>query len=582
MMKKIGILIVCMLLIIYTIPVMGLTSETQNIVVSQDPNQDYRSKVKHLDDGRLPPAPGEIAPGFVFEENNVIQIVTDPPEKTIQSSEETIIDILENIDEDLILGYLEDLVDFGPRVTGSGACAAAGDYIYNEFESYGLDARYDDWTYGSYSGNNIEGTLEGIDGSSDEIYVICAHYDSVSGSPGADDDGSGTAAVLAAAYVLSQYEFNHTIRFVAFDGEEQGLLGSYRYVEEVYGNGDNIVAVLNGDMIGYATNPTEASMIKIYENSASSWITDFTDEVNQNYEDYFELTVIPSGQSYGSDHASFWDFNYHSIFYHEYKWNDYYHSPQDIIENMDLDYDTRCSRLMIATLGELAEAQPMSEAPYIPDAPEGPSEWVPDIEATFTVITDDPEGDQIFYQMDWGDGETSDWEGPYPPNTQATLDHQFLELGTYEVSVRAKDIYSSTSEWSPTHTIEIIENSAPETPIISGPTTVKAQKLVDFSFISNDPEGHDIYYKVYWDDGHTTEWLGPYSSGESITLSHAWGEAGNYMIKCFAKDFIGDKSPQASHNLRVTKSRAITNPILQRMVEQIFAQFPILSRLLAR
>ena len=170
MRKKIGILIVCMLLIIYTIPVMGLTIETKNIVV----NQDWRSKVKHLDDGRLPPTPGEIAPGFVFEENNIVQIVTDPPEKTIQSSEVTIIDILENIDEDLILGYLEDLVDFGPRVTGSGSCAAAGDYIYNEFESYGLDARYDDWTYGSYSGNNIEGTLEGIDGSSDEIYVICA------------------------------------------------------------------------------------------------------------------------------------------------------------------------------------------------------------------------------------------------------------------------------------------------------------------------------------------------------------------------------------------------------------------------
>ena len=57
----------------------------------------------------------------------------------------------------------------------------------------------------------------------DEIYVVCAHFDSVSGAPGADDDGSGVAAFLACAYLMSQYEFNHTIRFVGFSGEEQGL-----------------------------------------------------------------------------------------------------------------------------------------------------------------------------------------------------------------------------------------------------------------------------------------------------------------------------------------------------------------------
>ena len=209
--------------------------------------------------------------------------------KKLLSDENAIIDILENIDEDLIVGYLEDLVSFGPRVTGSSACDAAGDYIYNEFVSYGLEARYDPWSYGSYSANNIEGTLPGIDEESDEIYIICAHYDSVSGSPGADDDGSGTAAVLAAAHVMSQYDFNNTIRFVAFSGEEQGLLGSYRYAEESYGNGDNIVAALNGDMIGYAENPTQASYIKTYENPASQWITDFTEEVSQTYSDYFEL-----------------------------------------------------------------------------------------------------------------------------------------------------------------------------------------------------------------------------------------------------------------------------------------------------
>ena len=162
----------------------------------------------------------------------------------------------------MILGYLENLTAFGPRVTGTSECYAAGDYIYNEFESYGLEVRYDDWSYSGYTDRKIEGTLDGLDESSDEIYIICAHYDSVSGSPGADDDGSGTAAVLAAARVMSQYQFDHTIRFVAFSGEEQGLLGSHEYVEEAVANADNIIAALNADMIAYAITENDGNNIK--------------------------------------------------------------------------------------------------------------------------------------------------------------------------------------------------------------------------------------------------------------------------------------------------------------------------------
>jgi len=284
--KKIIIILICMLLLVSSIPISGISN---NVSIDQEPNQNYRIRVKHLDDGRPPPLPGDIQPGFVFQTNEITQIISAPPIKALDSSEETIIEIIENIDEDLILGYLEDLVAFGPRVTGTTACHEAGDHIYDEFVSYGLEARYDDWSYGGYSGNNIEGTLHGIDENSEDIYIICAHYDTVSGSPGADDDGSGTAAVLAAAYVMSQYEFNHTIRFVAFDGEEEGLLGSHEYAKEASQNGDNIVAALNGDMIGYADNPTQASQVKIYENTASEWLTDFTETVSQKYSDYVLL-----------------------------------------------------------------------------------------------------------------------------------------------------------------------------------------------------------------------------------------------------------------------------------------------------
>jgi len=580
MKKRIKILLVCTLLVIYTMPVLGITNETNYTAITNlEPNQNYRLKVKHLDDDRLPPDPGELVPGFVFETHEKIQISTNPPSKSLTSNEETIIDILQNLDEDLILGYLEDIVAFGPRVTGSSACQAAGDYIYNEFVSYGLEAKYDDWSYYGYLGNNIEGTLYGVNESSDEIYIICAHYDSVSGSPGADDDGSGTAAVLAAAYLMSQYEFNHTIRFVTFDGEEQGLLGSHEYAEEAYGNGDNIVGALNGDMIGYAENPSQASMVKIYENSASQWITDFTEDVNQNYDEYFELTIVPSGSSSGSDHASFWAFGYHAIFYHEYKFNSYYHSSGDTIEHMDLDYCTRVSRLIIATLGELSEAQIMSEPPETPIKPNGPEEWPIDIEVIFSTSTIDPEGDSIYYLFNWGDGTDSGWIGPYPSGQTIEASHIWTELGDYEVKVMAQDIYNSKSDWSEPAIISIVENQPPEKPTITGPNTGKVGIPLEFTFVSMDPEGHDVYYMVIWGDGHIEDYVGPYASGEEATFSHTYSSAGDFNIIAKAQDQYGAKGQQNNFQLTITKNKAVTNPVLLRLLEKIMDQLPILRYL---
>jgi hypothetical protein len=581
--KKIIGIFVCMMLIVFVIPTSGSIFESNNSNLEiLDPYQNYRDKVKHLDDGKPSPGPGEVSPDFVFETNDVVKNVRDPPVKTLQSSKETIGDILEEVDEALILEYLTDLVDFGPRVTGTSACEQAGDYIYYEFKSYGLETRYDDWSYGGNSGNNIEGTLQGTDETSDEIYIICAHYDSVTGSPGADDDGSGTATVLAAAYAMSQYEFNHTIRFVAFDGEEQGLLGSHEYVQEAYDNGDNIVAVLNGDMIGFATNETEASMMKIKENSASTWITNFTYDVSQKYEEYIELTVIPSGSGGGSDHRSFWDFGYHAIMYQEYNFNDYYHSPQDQIGNMDIDYCTRMSRLEIATLGELAEGVGSPETPTKPD---GPEKWFIDVEASYSSNTIDQQGDQIYYLFDWGDGNNSGWIGPYSSGQTGEASHVWTELGNYEIKVMAKDNYNFISNWSEPLFLSIVENERPDKVTINGPNWGFGGEEYEFTFVSTDPDEHDLYYRINWDDGDDTGYIGPYASGETITLSHKWKEKGEYWIKVWAKDIIGDKSNQASHKINILTNSARSYqraPLFKQILERISQSFPVINYILNR
>ncbi len=125
-----------------------------------------------------------------------------------------IVNLIEKLNEDLILQFLENLTSFGPRVTTTEACEKSGDYIYNEFVNMGLDTRYHYWENNGLYGKNIEATIYGYDNTADEIYIICAHYDSVEDSPGADDDGSGVAAVMAAAKLMSGYICKNTVKFI--------------------------------------------------------------------------------------------------------------------------------------------------------------------------------------------------------------------------------------------------------------------------------------------------------------------------------------------------------------------------------
>jgi Zn-dependent M28 family amino/carboxypeptidase len=106
---------------------------------------------------------------------------------------------------------------------------------------------------------NLVATLPGSQAEArDRVYVICAHYDSRaagindpdSPAPGADDNASGTAAVLELARVFSRQTFDATIVFLLVAGEEQGLLGSHHWVEQAKSHGLRIAGVINNNVIG--------------------------------------------------------------------------------------------------------------------------------------------------------------------------------------------------------------------------------------------------------------------------------------------------------------------------------------------
>ena len=100
---------------------------------------------------------------------------------------------------------------------------------------------------------NVIATLQGTV-NPELVYVVSSHYDSVAVGPGADDDTSGTAALLEAARVLSRHPQPATIVFASFTGEESGLLGSREFVRRAVADKVQIVGALNNDMIGWAND----------------------------------------------------------------------------------------------------------------------------------------------------------------------------------------------------------------------------------------------------------------------------------------------------------------------------------------
>jgi len=361
-------------------------------------------------------------------------------------NEEEIIDMIKQLNESLYLGYLEDIVSFGARYTGTENCYEAGTYIYNEFSNMSLDVQYHNWIFGGLQDRNIEATLHGINNNSDEIYIICAHYDTVQRCPGADDDGSGVAALLSIAYIMEKYNFNHTIRFIAFSGEEQWMYGSREYAREAYENGDNIIAVLNVDMIGFAVTSTHYKYINLYKNEPSKWISDLTISLSQTYYDYILLDVISLGQA-PSDHVYFWHYGYDGVFYQEYEFNYFYHTPNDIIKKLNISYASRCSKLILTTLVELASSYAQNSPPDKPEI-SGPNSGKISEEYSYVIVTNEPENDEVSYYIDWGDGSMDDWTMMLPSGEEYNVTHIWGEEGDYEIKVKAKDQYGDESPWS--------------------------------------------------------------------------------------------------------------------------------------
>jgi len=217
-----------------------------------------------------------------------------------------------------------------------------------------LEAEFYNWSYGGFTSSNVIATLPGTDLNSTAQYILCGHYDTVAGAPGANDDGSGTAAVLAIASVLSQYQFNHTIRFITFSGEEVGTYGSFTYARDASFRGDNIVAVLNMDMIGYANSVEGGKVLRFFPPPRSYWIGDYAQNISMKYYSLLSMRVDILPNYRGADHQAFVDYGYDGVWIaHQdgYPWG---HSANDTADKLNWSYYTRATKFMLAITAEMA------------------------------------------------------------------------------------------------------------------------------------------------------------------------------------------------------------------------------------
>lgn len=236
------------------------------------------------------------------------------------------------------------------RYTFSGKpIRKAAHYMGEHMAALGLDVEYHVWY--DDSNPNVVGEIPGLKNPED-IFVIGGHLDDVQNTPGADDNASGSAATLLAAELLSQYQWDCTLRFAFWTGEEQGYFGSDAYAQRSYYRGENIVGYLNLDMIAYNTIGTSPGIDLVYHPymPLTQQLAGLMSDVIAAY----DLDLVPQlVYSYGgfSDHSSFWDYGYTSIHVieDENDFNPYYHSSGDTSAHIDLGYFTELTRASLAT-----------------------------------------------------------------------------------------------------------------------------------------------------------------------------------------------------------------------------------------
>jgi aminopeptidase YwaD len=299
----------------------------------------------------------------------------------------TVARIVSLVSQDSLTRTIRDLQDFGTRYSYRPKCESAAFYLRTRLTDLGYTVRLDTYylTSPTTRSFNVEATLDGT-AAPESIVIACSHYDSYStnfdSAPGANDDGSGTAAVIELARVLKQAQFRLSVKFLCFSGEEQWMKGSYHWVDSTATIESLIIpGVYNLDMFGYTAYDT--NMLYVTRNTASLSLGMLAESANVWYDIGLQVVNFLDEDCAG-DNAPFWEHGYKAVFACEdSEWgiwrgsDPYYHTPGDTIGNVRMGQVLRTTQLASAclatqTLGlewvDLAEGTRPQAASFKPQA----------------------------------------------------------------------------------------------------------------------------------------------------------------------------------------------------------------------
>lgn len=416
--------------------------------------------------------------------------------RSAQSRNRTITNIVREIDAKNIERTIRQLVSFGTRNTLSEqndpkrGIGAARDWLYAEFlkaaEASGGRMTVEKQSFEQPKAarvpqptelTNIVATLKGTQPeSASRIYVVSGHYDSMCSSPtdgkcdapGANDDASGTAAVLEMARVMSKYKFDATIVFMTVPGEEQGLLGATHYAEDAKQKAVNIDAMFTNDIIGNtlggngvrdrgtvrvfsegvpsnetAAEATVRRSVGGENDSASRQLARFIKETGESYVPQMKVMLVYRRDRYGrgGDHNPFLERGFPAVRFTEVN-EEYKHQHQNVrVENgvqygdlpefVDFAYIANVARVNAASLAMLALA---------PSRPQN----VNILTARLSNDTDlkwdaNKEPDIAGYEIVWRDTTSPVWTNSKAVGNVTSFTMKGMSKDNYFFGVRAVD-----------------------------------------------------------------------------------------------------------------------------------------------
>ena len=347
--------------------------------------------------------------------------------QTIINRDPEIAQMVSEVSPDSLRSYINTLVAFGTRNTLSTqtdfkkGIGAARNYVLKKFNEFAknsggrLTAFIDTTTIPSDGKRidkpvllgNVVATLKGADPNDNRIFIISGHLDTrrtdvmdrTGDAPGANDDGSGTAAVIECARIMSRHSFPATIIFVAVSGEEQGLFGSTFMADKAKKENWNIQGVFNNDIIG-SNNSNETNIINntkvrvfsegipatanekeiariralgLENDSKSRELARYIKEIGERYVDNLDVVMVYRTDRFlrGGDHLPYLKNGFTAVRITEMNEN-FNHQHQNVrIENgiqygdlpqfMDYEYLRKNTALNLANLANLAKAPSVPE-----------------------------------------------------------------------------------------------------------------------------------------------------------------------------------------------------------------------------